>query len=43
MTHTEDLLRLRDQEIKALRSKVEELQAKIEILTNNQKQWLQAE
>jgi predicted nuclease with TOPRIM domain len=33
MTHIEDLLRLREQEAVALRKKVEELEAKIEILT----------
>jgi len=33
MTYNEDLLRLREQEAVALRKKVEELEAKIEILT----------
>lgn len=32
MTYKEDLLRLREAEAKALRKKVEELEAKIEIL-----------
>ena len=33
MTYNEDLLRLREKEAVALRKKVEELEAKIEILT----------
>jgi len=33
MTYKDDLLRLREQEAVALRKKVEELEAKIEILT----------
>jgi len=33
MTYKDDLLRLREQETEALRKKVEELEAKIEILT----------
>ena len=33
MTYRDDLLRLREQEAVALRKKVEELEAKIEILT----------
>ena len=33
MTYNEDLLRLREAEAEALRKKVEELEAKIEILT----------
>lgn len=41
MTYNEDLLRLREAEAEALRKKVEELEAKIEILisytTNNDK------
>lgn len=32
MTYTEDMLRLRDREVEALRQKVEELSIKIEIL-----------
>lgn len=33
MTYQEDLIRLRDQEIEALRNKIEELNIKIEILS----------
>ena len=33
MTYNEDILRLREAETEALRKKVEELEAKIEILT----------
>jgi len=38
MTYLEDLLRLRDQEIDALRKKIEELEAKLEIY-KNEKNW----
>lgn len=31
MTHSEDLLRLREQEVNALRNKVAELEARIEV------------
>jgi len=39
MTHIEDLLRLREQEAVALRKKVEELEAKIEILTQQMQEY----
>jgi len=35
MTYLEDLIRLRDNEVSALRSKVEELEAKLEVLQND--------
>tara|TARA_E500000318_G_scaffold105680_1_gene112849 strand:+ start:490 stop:621 length:132 start_codon:yes stop_codon:yes gene_type:complete len=41
VTYAEDLLRLRDQEIAALRSRIEELEAKNEILNNQITQWQQ--
>ena len=37
MTYKEDLLRLQEAEIVALRGKVQELEAKLELL--NQEQW----
>tara|TARA_Y100001937_G_scaffold70668_2_gene96188 strand:- start:5149 stop:5280 length:132 start_codon:yes stop_codon:yes gene_type:complete len=41
MTHTEDMLRLHKQEIKALRSRLEVLEAKNEILNYQLSQWQQ--
>tara|TARA_S200002703_G_scaffold152630_1_gene153235 strand:- start:526 stop:657 length:132 start_codon:yes stop_codon:yes gene_type:complete len=41
MTYTEDVLRLKEQEVFALRNKIRELEAKNEILNQQILQWQQ--